>query len=209
MKDIIYLISRSFDSNVFVILDRKKALVDTGAGINDSIARQVLKVAGKVDIVINTHAHIDHCGGNKYFKNAEVIAHEQETKEMKSGRFYGTYSFVEGEFKAKVDRTLSDGDEIALGKYVFKVINTPGHTPGSICLYEKSKKILVSGDTLFAGGGFGRTDLGGDARAMLSSLEKLSKLDFNLLLPGHGGAVEGGSMHAKMALENAREFLDG
>lgn len=209
MKDIIPLIGRSLDSNVFVILGRRNALIDTGAGLSDSIAKEVLRVAGKVDLIINTHGHIDHCGGNKYFKNAEVLAHEEDVDEMKSGNFYGTCSFVESGFKANVDRTIGDGDEVALGEYTFKVMGTPGHTPGSICLYEKSKKILISGDTLFAGGGFGRTDMGGDAKAMLSSLEKLSKLDFDLLFPGHGGVVEGGSRQAKMALENAREFLDG
>ncbi|MFQ6105951.1 MAG: MBL fold metallo-hydrolase [Candidatus Hydrothermarchaeaceae archaeon] len=207
MAEIIQMISNSFDSNVFLILDEKAVLIDAGSGTTDAIFKKVSKSA-KIDMIINTHAHIDHCGGDKYFKSA-IWAHSKDVNEMRSGRLYGTCYLAGKESPIEVSRAFEEGDKISLGEHVFKVLHTPGHTKGGICLYERRKKILISGDTLFAGGCFGRTDLGGDEGDMLASLKRLSKLDFNLLLPGHGGAVENGSKQAKLSLENAKELLHG
>ncbi len=82
---------------------------------------------------------------------------------------------------------LKDGDEIKLSREALLVISTPGHTPGSICLYSKEDKIVFTGDTLFAGA-MGRTDFpGGDALLIKKSLNKLAKLpEETKVLPGHG-----------------------
>ena len=88
--------------------------------------------------------------------------------------------------KAKVV-TLKEADIIQLGNTKLEIIHTPGHTPGSICLYNEAEKTLISGDTLFDGG-FGRTDLrGGSMKEMEKSLEKLEQLPSGIcVFPGHG-----------------------
>jgi hydroxyacylglutathione hydrolase len=75
---------------------------------------------------------------------------------------------------------------IDLGKWKLDVMETPGHSQGSICLYEKSEKILFSGDTVFPDGNIGRTDMyGGDTTELISSVERLTKLDVKTMYPGH------------------------
>jgi glyoxylase-like metal-dependent hydrolase (beta-lactamase superfamily II) len=210
MVDIIPIISTSFDSNCYLILDEEKVIVDTGAGMDDRIAKKIRKRVslGEVSLVINTHAHVDHCGGNAFFREAEVLAHRREAEEMVRGSLYDTCRLRGEKIPRRVDRILAEGDVIELGNLSLKVLHTPGHTPGSICLLEEEKRILFSGDTLFSGGGFGRVDLGGSSEEMIQSLRRLAAIDFDLLLPGHGGVAKNGKEQAKSALENALEFLN-
>ena len=78
-----------------------------------------------------------------------------------------------------------------MGHKTFLVIPTPGHSPGSICLYYQKEKVLISGDTLFYLG-VGRTDLpGGDARRLAESIGRLEKLHIEYLIPGHGEMLKG------------------
>jgi glyoxylase-like metal-dependent hydrolase (beta-lactamase superfamily II) len=78
-----------------------------------------------------------------------------------------------------------------VGDRTFRVIFTPGHSPGSICLHWEEKKVLISGDTVFYMG-VGRTDLfGGNIEALAKSIERLSKLDIEYLIPGHGEMLKG------------------
>ncbi|MEM1572972.1 MAG: MBL fold metallo-hydrolase [Candidatus Methanomethylicaceae archaeon] len=102
---------------------------------------------------------------------------------------------------------INDGEEI-LEKFGLISIHTPGHTPGSTCFYSESKALLISGDTIFSDGCFGRTDLpGGNNEDMKNSLRLLSTLNIESILPGHGNYLkEGGSKIIKIALSNA-EFL--
>ena len=94
----------------------------------------------------------------------------------------------------RVDMELEEGDKIA----DFEVIHTPGHTSGGICLWDGEN--LISGDTIFAGGGVGRMDLGGNYDDMKKSVEKLMKLDVKGIFPGHGPVVENnGKDHIKMS----------
>lgn len=200
---ILPILSNSFDSNVYLIVDEKIALVDTGIGTG-SLIDEIKKKASRIDLIINTHAHLDHCGGNKFFK-CKVLAHESDAGEMRSGEFYDTCSMAGEKIPLKVDEMLKEGDKIELGEHIFEVIHTPGHTPGSICLFERDKKILISGDTLFSDGGFGRADLGGKFEELINSLERLSKLDFNFLLPGHGNVAK--NRECKNAIATALEII--
>ena len=88
------------------------------------------------------------------------------------------------------NRTVKGGDVLTLGATAYDVISTPGHTPGSICLYSAAERVVFTGDTLFACG-YGRTDFkyGSDVE-MIASLRRLSKLPADVtVLSGHGGAT--------------------
>lgn len=177
------------DSNIYLIGD---TIIDSGTGFNFMRLHSVLKMQNtdldKIKQVINTHGHFDHIGGNGYFYNAKIAIHEKEAPIVENADAEkSNVNFFAGELKPRrVDRKLKEGDLVANG---LKVIHTPGHSPGSICLYDEKKKILFSGDTVFSDG-VGRTDLtGGDPQALGESLEKLSKLKIEKILPGHGEPV--------------------
>nr|WP_245248211.1 MBL fold metallo-hydrolase [Methanobacterium petrolearium] len=191
-----------YDSNVYVFND---IIVDTGTGQNmDYILKSIKDAGGSVDdlsLIVNTHHHYDHIGGNQYL-DLEVAMHSRDARALEEGDQEALLATMFGKSmeKMKIHHKLEEGDKI----HDFEVLLTPGHTSGSICLYDG--ETLISGDTVFADGGFGRVDLGGDMGDMRRSLERLSKLDIKYLLPGHGPAVEDGSKHVKMAHEIATGY---
>jgi hydroxyacylglutathione hydrolase len=90
----------------------------------------------------------------------------------------------------RVDFYLKEGD-LQLGKHEFQVLETPGHSPGSLCLYWPRHRVLISGDVVFMQS-VGRVDLpGGDAPTLKKSIERLGELPVELLIPGHGSAIPG------------------
>lgn len=103
---------------------------------------------------------------------------------------------------------MGTGEEI-LRRLSLEVLKTPGHTAGSVCFYSKQERLLISGDTVFSEGFFGRTDLaGGDNGKMLESLGSLSKLEVEALLPGHGTPLlKKAYVSVAAALENATCLL--
>ena len=128
----------------------------------------------KIDLVVNTHGHFDHIGGNWALqeKGAQVLLHKEDLSFV--DHFYPDHP--------SIDRYLEDGDEIA---GVLRVLHVPGHSPGSIALIGEGT--LFSGDLLFAGS-IGRTDLpGGSMEKMRSSLRRITALagDYRVY-PGHG-----------------------
>jgi hydroxyacylglutathione hydrolase len=199
---IIMIEGKGYDSNIYIFQD---VIVDTGTGDNIQYIKDSIKEAGMsiedLSLIVNTHNHYDHIGGNRCF-NLEVAMHsedalaiEEEDDEKTVARMFGRG--IEG---FKVDRKLEEGDKI----HNFEVIHTPGHTKGGICLYDG--KTLISGDTVFADGGFGRMDIGGDVKDMKESLKRLSQLNVKFLLPGHGPWVSDGSKHIKMACKMLEGF---
>ncbi|MBI5061149.1 MAG: MBL fold metallo-hydrolase [Candidatus Aenigmarchaeota archaeon] len=180
-----------YDSNVYLIED---LLIDTGTGLSFAEMKKSVPDASKIKTIVNTHHHFDHSGGDNKFRDwtkAEIAVHASDKDALENGEtlaeMFNTLARV-----ITVDRVLADGDILKTSNFTFRVVLTPGHTPGSICLYDKNKKVLISGDTLFSDA-IGRTDLpGGNSDEMKNSLQKLSKLDINYLLPGHGEPKIGG-----------------
>ena len=197
MSSIVFIMGYNFDSNYCLIDDN--ILVDTGAGLNKDYLFSKLRENGvepdDIETVVNTHCHFDHIGGNHFFPNAKIAIHREDALSIKNKDTLGTsMSAFEEPGNCRVDIELEDGDEIA----DFKVIHTPGHTRGGICLYDGES--LISGDTIFAGGGVGRIDIGGDYMDMKNSVAKLLELDVKNIYPGHGPCVEGnGKEHLKMS----------
>ncbi len=202
INDIIVIEGRGYDSNVYVFED---VIVDTGTGQNMDYILKSIKESGRsvddLSLIVNTHNHYDHIGGNRYF-DLEVAMHTNDAQALEEGDEDALLATMFGKTmeKMEVARKLNEGDKI----HDFEVLLTPGHTSGSICLYDG--KTLISGDTVFSGGGFGRVDLGGNMSQMKKSLERLSKLDIKYLLPGHGPAVDDGSRHVKLACEMSTGF---
>ncbi|MDO5810914.1 MAG: MBL fold metallo-hydrolase [Methanobrevibacter sp.] len=197
MSSIVFIMGYNFDSNYCLIDDN--ILVDTGAGLNKDYLFSKLRENGvepdDIETVVNTHCHFDHIGGNHFFPTAKIAIHREDALSIKNKDTLGTsMSVFEEPGNCRVDIELEDGDEIA----DFKVIHTPGHTRGGICLYDGES--LISGDTIFAGGGVGRIDIGGDYMDMKNSVAKLLELDVKNIYPGHGPCVEGnGKEHLKMS----------
>jgi len=196
----IYLIDGvGFDSNIYLI--DGEIMIDTGSGIYFKETRDEIKNLGfnlnNIRMIINTHSHFDHSGGDKKFRDLlkiPICIHAAEKKNLETGN---TMAEMFGRIAkaVTVDRVLQEGDMINTRNFSFKVLHTPGHSPGSICLYEERRKILISGDTLFADGP-GTTKLkGGDKNLMIDSLERLSDLNIMYLLPGHGMPKIGGVIY--------------
>ena len=195
MSSIVFIIGYNYDSNYCLINDH--ILVDTGAGQNKDYLFSKIRENGvepeDIDLIVNTHSHFDHVGGNQFFPNAKIAIHRLDAISLRNGETFGT-SFGFNSENSRVDIELEDGDEIE----GFKVIHTPGHTSGGICLFDGEN--LISGDTIFAGGGVGRMDIGGDYADMKNSVKKLMELDVKNIYPGHGPMVEkNGNEHIKMS----------
>ena len=178
------------DCNIYLI--DGELIVDTGTGLNfHAIKEEILSkhdVSG-IKAIANTHCHFDHTGGNKKFRdwlNCQIAIHEKDIKSMEAGVGTMAELFQETARTVTADRRLKNGSVIKTKNFSFQVIHTPGHTPGSICLYDKTYRIPISGDTVFDGA-VGRTDFpGGNKGELINSLNKLSEYPISYLLPGHG-----------------------
>lgn len=203
--------SLSCDSNVYLLTGNRNLLIDCGTGLSkDYVIDQIDSIipGGKIDSLILTHCHVDHSGGaeeiiNKYGCNCMAFindaVHLQDADEAVLYEMFG----IKPQFLDPWE--LNDGDLISNGEHSLKVIWTPGHTDGSICLYDESTKSLFSGDTVFANG-VGRTDFpSGFFLDLKSSIERISSIDIIDLYPGHGDPVmQVGSLAVKAALELVR-----
>jgi hydroxyacylglutathione hydrolase len=146
----------------------------------------------KIRLVIITHIHPDHFEAAQSFSKAGVMLamHPEEEKFLTEvgGDFFRAFGLEMPEFK--VGFHLQEGD-LNLGSQTFRVIHTPGHSPGSISLYWPEKKALFTGDVIFPMG-VGRTDFpGGDGSLLRKSIERLAELDVEWLLSGHGEVLKG------------------
>lgn len=167
----------------------KEAVVIDPGDDADRILMELAKSGLKVKYLINTHGHFDHVGANKRMKEvtgAELAIHPDDEPMLKELSRSAMMFGLSAENSPPADIRLNDGEEISFGEITMKVIHTPGHSRGGICLYTKG--YLFAGDTLFAGS-IGRTDLnGGDYDTLISSIkEKLLVLEPDTVVyTGHG-----------------------
>jgi len=150
------ILSNSFESNAFIITGEKACIIDPG--INP---RRVLSKFDEfnivVDVLINTHCHYDHCACNAKIlenKGIDLVLHEIDATAIEKGDENYILSTLFGKDieGIKVDLKVVDGQTIDLGDVKLEIIHTPGHTMGSICIYEPDSKSLFTGDTLFREG---------------------------------------------------------
>ena len=150
----------------------------------------------KVRYLIYSHAHYDHVAQveeyTSAYPEARLVGHEKELPLLEDPNGNLSPLFTgKGRSFPRPDLIISDGDTLTLNgenPMVFRVIDAPGHTPGSYCLLCDEEKLMVVGDVIFEDGGRGRTDFSyGDESAMLASLRRLMALDGEInFLPGHG-----------------------
>lgn len=146
----------------------------------------------RVKALINTHAHVDHVAGNRAVMSAFAVPlyiHRLDLPLLEAAPLQGQIFGAPIEPSPPPTDTLEDGDEVGIGRYVMRVLHTPGHTPGGISFFEPESKICIVGDTLFQGS-VGRTDFpGGDWHTLLHSIRtKLYTLpDDVVIYPGHMG----------------------
>jgi hydroxyacylglutathione hydrolase len=171
-------------TNCYVVSSRKTKdaiVIDPGLDLileADQIFDYVEQAGLTVKLIVNTHGHSDHINGDAIFQekyNVPICIHHLDAASL---------AVLENKnYPATV--LLNEGSLIEVGAESLKVIHTPGHTPGSICLL--CERLVFTGDTLFAGG-IGRTDFpGGSDSEMQLSLQKLQSLPDNwLIYPGHG-----------------------
>lgn len=195
--------------------ERPHAIIDPGAIVNEFsescfeyLTKTIEKDGFKIEdigLIINTHSHGDHCQANEVIikkSNADVTLSEEEEKYrhtqgqrldsmfgFKSPQFTTLFYLKEGSFNLGTEN-----------KVELQVFLTPGHSPGSICLYWPANKLLISGDVVFYGS-VGRTDFpGGSISELKKSINKLSQLDVECLAPGHSTEL-GNVIHGKTNIE--------
>jgi hydroxyacylglutathione hydrolase len=167
---------------------RACAVIDPGADPEKIIAA-VADLELKPAIVLNTHGHVDHIGGNSDIvkKYAVPLAmHAADTGMLQVSDYIELSLLLGARNSPPPDRLLAEGDEVAFGRVSLRVIHVPGHTPGSIGFVAGG--VLFSGDTLFCGG-VGRTDLpGGSWKDLERSIREriLTLPEETIVLPGHG-----------------------
>jgi hydroxyacylglutathione hydrolase len=169
-------------ANAYLFLGKRIALVDCGSEDSQRdllAALQRLEIKREsISLVVLTHEHAGHAGGSSAFPDALLAAHSFAGSKLRHAAVRAP------------DLELAEGAAIRLGGFSFDVLHVPGHTSGSICLYERSRALIVSGDTVFARGTRPVVTSGGSSGEHLDSLERLGSLRSRLLLPGHGPLSE-------------------
>ena len=185
-----------FQQNCSLIIDddsKIAAVVDPGGDVPRIL--EAVKAAGvTVEKIIITNGHIDHAGGAAEL--AEALGVKVEGPHLRDKHYLdnlparGEAFGMKGARVLKPDRWLVEGDEVTVGDLKFSVIEAPGHSPGSVVLFNAENKFALMGDVLFQNS-VGRTDLpGGSHETLIKSIkEKILPLgDDVMFLPGHGAA---------------------
>ena len=193
-----YLWQNAYENNcnTYVIRGKKTVLIDPGhSRYLDQLFSQMEKDGisqGEIELVIITHSHPDHFEGLEAFLDKSVkiaMSLEEERYLLENGKLL--FEMMGRPLpKFRIDFYLKEG-ELLLGKEIFNIYSTPGHSPGSLSIYWPERRVLFTGDLVFYGG-IGRTDFPeGNPKLLIESIERLSRLDTEILLPGHGETVMG------------------
>jgi glyoxylase-like metal-dependent hydrolase (beta-lactamase superfamily II) len=168
--------------------DTKKAIIIDPGDEPDRIIDMIKEDKLTPLYILCTHAHFDHVGAVPELKEetgAKILLHKDEKEIYEAARDMAAFWGYDIPPLPEPNTFVKEGDTIEVGKLRFKVLHTPGHSPGGICLYGNG--VVVTGDTLFAGS-VGRTDFhGGDINKLKESFKRLLTLPEDTeVLPGHG-----------------------
>ena len=216
-------------NHLYLIVDQDEAVL-----IDAHIGQAAEKVIEKIEEIIElndlktillTHGHYDHIGACPLLEektNASIAAHIADAQFVEepwtqfvtlyqdfniSAQAYQDFITMVGGRGVKITEALHDGDNIKVGSLNLEVIHTPGHTPGSICLYEPETKIMFSGDVLIPSQ-FLPITLGVflDAAKQIQSMKRLSELNIRVLCPGHEPILQGADVQKEFQLHFDRYY---
>jgi len=219
MKDLFFVERGYLNGNHFVYRCQEPILIDTGYIRDFDQTEHLIAELGvdlsRVHLIINTHTHCDHVGGNKIIQErsgCDIALHKIGKHFIDTRDDWATwwkYYSQEADF-FNCTLAIEDRDTIALGPHEFQVIYTPGHASDGIVLYNRNEKVLLSSDTLW------ENDMGvmtirvegstGLFRA-LESLEKLESLDVKVVYPGHGNPFTDMNGAISRARKRIQDFL--
>lgn len=191
-------------TNVYILADpstREAIAIDTATPSLAWIAGALEERDWTLKLIVSTHGHWDHIGDNAAVAEhtgAPIAVHPADRHRLEDPHpLYAPFDIVPSVPAVE----LAEGGEIRFGEIRLRVLHTPGHTEGSVCLISDDEGLLFSGDTLFTGG-WGRVDFpGGSPDEMVASIARLSELEDRLrVLPGHGAATTIGRERAWMEL---------
>jgi glyoxylase-like metal-dependent hydrolase (beta-lactamase superfamily II) len=202
--------------NYLIRASYRNALIDSGLDQNFlCLQEQLLSLGLKVrdiDLVINTHEHLDHIGSNRYFQESSFIAAHRfaATKITLEDHYVTLYRSGDlNEIPLRVHLWLENRSLFDLGSHTLEVIHTPGHTSGSICIYEFKTKVLFSGDTVFAGGALSYIAESGSVGDYINSIMRLEARKICKIFPGHGHISQNPEQDLSQAIINAKKLLNG
>ena len=166
---------------------KKCVVIDPGGRVKD-IIKILNKLNMTLEYIFNTHYHADHTGGNRKLKkitHAKILAHKDDISYLRQFISGVKIASLQFSLSPKPDLIIDKEVNIKVGNINFKILHTPGHTPGGICFYTQGK--LFTGDTLFVGGS-GATSFNGGSRLLLgSSIRRIMNElpDNTVIYPGH------------------------
>ncbi len=191
-----YLEPGMLDCNTYIIKDEQIMMVDAGYGKNLPLLVKNIQEDGiepeDINILCNTHLHLDHAWANQEFKeqfrtSVQIAPIQKEYYDV--GVRQTSYFFQMEPIEFEEDGILEP--EVSLGNIKLDIIETPGHSPDSICFYSPDFKTLICGDLVFDRN-IGRPDLpGGNMEQLSKSVDIISDLEIDNLLPGHMGIISG------------------
>ncbi|MBI2872263.1 MAG: MBL fold metallo-hydrolase [Chloroflexi bacterium] len=185
------IVVTSFVENAYLVADpqtRECMVIDPGGEV-ERIMLYVARDDLKVKLIVNTHGHMDHTGAVAAIQGATgapYALHPLDVETMRRSAARGQLTIPGFQSPPEPEVELRDGEKVEVNGLSFQVLETPGHTPGSVCLYGHG--VVFTGDTLFQDS-VGRFDLpGGDGAMLLESIAKklLTLPDETVVLPGHG-----------------------
>jgi hydroxyacylglutathione hydrolase len=201
-----------------VIIDPGHITNEFGEVCFDHLAKAIKETGfsiGEIGSIINTHSHLDHCQANELVvkKNGAWVTLSEEEDEFRNTLGERMYSMSGAKIPQFTPLFYLKEGNLSLGaqnKVELQVFLTPGHSPGSICLYWSDKKILITGDVVFYGS-IGRTDFPGGSLSLLKkSIDRLSQLDVEYVVPGHSteyGNIVKGKMNVQRNFQAVKLFL--
>ncbi|MDQ3929018.1 MAG: MBL fold metallo-hydrolase [Chloroflexota bacterium] len=185
-----------FDTTAYLVYDHRGGtgvIIDAPLGSTRRIVQVAEEARVRIALVINTHGHWEQIADNVALceaTGAQLCVHFWDAIRLADPSLTSDEELASKIKPSRADRNLGDGEILEIGDLTFEVWHTPGHTPGSICLYEQAHSSIFTGDTLLKMH-IGRTDgAGGNKIAMQKTIERLAQLpDDTKVYPGHGLAT--------------------
>ncbi len=182
--------------NCYILWDSEmlEAFIIDPGGDASLIKKEADALGLRVMYIVNTHGHFDHVGADGELRkhySVPLAIHKADVTLLKNASDHAAIFGVKAERQPSPDIFLTNNALLEAGSITLKVLHTPGHTPGGVCLYDEADSLVFSGDTLFSGS-VGRTDLeGGSGEELMNSIKhRLLCLDDSVrVFPGHGSTT--------------------